>query len=86
MWTTDTSLKGYPQKGWADLMSTPDSVAILAWPIACVPTSLSKSYLSQTILALPRSLITSNDLPMERISTPGILSILCEKSNKSFVS
>ena len=30
-------------------MTAPDSVAILACPIACVPTSLSKLYLSQTI-------------------------------------
>ena len=33
-----------------------------------------------------RSFITSKDLPIESISTPGILSILCENSNKSFLS
>ena len=29
---------------------------------------------------------STKDLPIERISTPGILSIFCENSNKSFLS
>ena len=49
-------------------MSTSDSVAIRACPIACVPTKSPSPYSSETVSASPRSLTISSERPSDSTS------------------
>ncbi len=49
-------------------MSTSDSVAIRAWPMAWVPTNSPSPYSSETVSASPRSLTISSERPSDSTS------------------